>query len=484
MPSTSDSPATKAGNTLLQRMMNSDIPKTHFFRLLTIPHVAQPDLSSAITSQEDEDAMEMLPQSFAKEESQDPLNPLASPVWRPSGAWKWITGMGIRACKNVVTLSCDKKSSLYFGTGTIATEIKTESVQFLCKTWPLDANMKEFVTEVALHKCQMRALAGTYVPTVIGVFTGVGIANMLMELPHQAFWLQASTDMPDVLKKRCVEAFEKLHAAGILHGSPHLRHLLIGGDARVTIMNFERSRVLEPVSNAHISQAKADAAELRLEMRKVKYQLDYDDARVKEKEKWERYKARFEYSKREVLREAMDPPSYVPPVLEVLEEDVLDPPIDTRRVKSWAPERSYSSARFVVPTITPEAFASAVEKFIANIRRLEREGDGPPPSRSPSPDPPPMQSFRDQSLVDQDPKPSSPEKTPAPRRSSRKRRNAPDDADSPPKRRKTFIICPPLPITPAATMESAASPLPKSITVESFVGSSPTISNHDAGVYF
>lgn len=106
MPSTSDSPAPGTGNTLLQRMINSDIPKTHFFRLLTIPHIAQPDLSSAITSQADEDAMEMYPQRFAREESQVPPNPLASPVWQPSGAWKWIAGMGIRACKNVVTLAC------------------------------------------------------------------------------------------------------------------------------------------------------------------------------------------------------------------------------------------------------------------------------------------------------------------------------------------------------------------------------------------
>ena len=197
----------------------------------------------------------------------------------------------------------------------------------------------------------MRALAGTYAPTIIGVFTGVGVANMLMELPHQAFWVQASADMPDVLKKRCVEAYEKLHAAGILHGSPHLRHLLIGGDARVTIMNFERSRVLDPVSNTHISQEKANAAELRLEMRKVKYQLDYDNARVKEKQKWDRYKARLEHCK-VVLREAIDPTSRPPQVLEVLAEDVVDPPVDTRRLKSWAPEQSYSSARFVVPTIT------------------------------------------------------------------------------------------------------------------------------------
>jgi hypothetical protein len=334
----------------------------------------------------------------------------------------------------------------------------------------------------------MRALAGTYVPTIIGVFAGEGIASLLMELPHQAFWVQASTDMPDVLKKRCVEAYEKLHAAGILHGSPHLRHLLIGGDARVTIMNFERSRVLDPVSNAHIGQGKANAAELRLEMRKVKYQLDYDNARVKEKQKWDRYEASLEHSK-VVLREAMDPPSRVPHMLEVLPEDVLDPPIDTRRLKSWAPEQSYSSARFVVPTITAEAFANAVEKFIANIRRLEREGDGPPPSRSPSPAPPGFRSFLDQPLMDQDPKQPSPEKPPAPRRSSRKRKGAADDAESPTKRRKTVVICPPLPITPAssiesAAIESAASPPPKPITVESFIGSSPTIGNQDAGVCF
>ena len=108
----------------------------------------------------------------------------------------------------------------------------------------------------------------------------------------------------------------------------------------------------------------------------------------------------------------------------------------------------------------------------------------PPPSRSPSPDPPAFQPFREQPLVDQDPKLSSPEKPPAPRRSSRKRTSPADDEESPPKRRKTVVIRPPLPITPAATMDTSPLPPPKPITVESFVGFSPTFSNHDAGVYF
>ena len=46
------------------------------------------------------------------------------------------------------------------------------------------------------------------------------------------------------------------------------------------------------------------------------------------------YKARAEHSKKEVLREAMDPTPYVPQVLEVWQ---------SRRLKSLGPEKSYSS---------------------------------------------------------------------------------------------------------------------------------------------
>lgn len=102
---------------------------------------------------------------------------------------------------------------------------------------------------------------------------------MAMEAPHHSFWMEASSDMPDVLKKRCVEAFEKIHARGVYHGNVRLENMVIGGDAKITILNFHGSRCL--FANSAGLQS-ADPVDLQTEMRLVKFLLDYEDARLKE----------------------------------------------------------------------------------------------------------------------------------------------------------------------------------------------------------
>ena len=53
--------------------------------------------------------------------------------------------------------------------------------------------------------------------------------------------MEASALMPAVLEDRVVEAFIKLHERGIVHGDIVLRHILIGADARVTLIDFQAS---------------------------------------------------------------------------------------------------------------------------------------------------------------------------------------------------------------------------------------------------
>ncbi|KAF8898534.1 hypothetical protein BD779DRAFT_1385865, partial [Infundibulicybe gibba] len=72
---------------------------------------------------------------------------------------------------------------------------------------------------------------GIIVPNVIGVYSTQDRVRLVTELPHQSFWIEASPDMPDVLKVRCIEAFQMLHAHGVCHGDVKLSNILIGGDA-------------------------------------------------------------------------------------------------------------------------------------------------------------------------------------------------------------------------------------------------------------
>ena len=66
----------------------------------------------------------------------------------------------------------------------------------------------------------LQQLQGDILPVVIGVYANDSGFNIAMELPHDTLWMLADPDMSPALKQRCVRAFEKLHAYGILHGQP------------------------------------------------------------------------------------------------------------------------------------------------------------------------------------------------------------------------------------------------------------------------
>ncbi|TEB39185.1 hypothetical protein FA13DRAFT_1725158 [Coprinellus micaceus] len=360
---------------LIQRLLNSTAPKTRFLLLLTSPWKKDRAMASDLKSRASENAMPMVPQRIA---THVPVTAAqAAQSWRPTGAWKWAVGLGIRGCTNIVNLSNPLKKSArtYFGTGTIG----TQELEYICKSWQQNTEMPEFVTEISLFKAQLALLQGVYVPNIIGIYAGLDVVNVLMELPHPAFWMHASDDMPDVLKKRCIDCFERIHAAGVLYGNVQLSHIIVGADARVTLVNFEHAAVLDPLPQ--FCQKKTTPDKLRLEMRQVKYLLNYDKAREREQQKWIGYKARKDWNEKERVRASRES-GYTPQCLAEPDDDVLNPPVDPHRTKGWV-DSKYKADRFVVPTITPEFFTSAVEKFIANIRRMEREGDGPPQSPRP-----------------------------------------------------------------------------------------------------
>ena len=158
--------------------------------------------------------------------------------------------------------------------------------------------------------------------------------------------------MPDVLKRRCIEAFEKLHAQGILHGDAELRHMLINADTKVTIIDFKAAATCVPLENVDMGEVglrRAAPEEFRLEMRRVKFKLDYDGAREKERKKQMRKKRG-----------------------EVKEEDVLDPPVDSHVLNfHWLEGCERPPTRFVVPGQTKEQVELAVERFLRRVEEME-----------------------------------------------------------------------------------------------------------------
>jgi len=160
--------------------------------------------------------------------------------------------------------------------------------------------------------------------------------------------------MPDVLKHRCVEAFEKLHAQGILHGDAELRHMLIDADVNVTVIDFKAAATCVPLENVDMEEVglrRATPDEFRLEMRRVKFKLDYDGAREKEREKqWRRKRG------------------------ELKDEDVLDPPVDLHALNfHWLEGCERPPTRFVVPGQTKEQVRLAVKRFWKKVKEMERQ---------------------------------------------------------------------------------------------------------------
>lgn len=166
--------------------------------------------------------------------------------------------------------------------------------------------------------------------------------------------------MPNVLKRRCVEAFERLHAQGILHGDAELRHMLINADAKVTIIDFKAAATCVPLGNVGMEEVGLRTAapeEFKLEMRRVKFKLDYNGAREKEREKQLRKKRG-----------------------ELKEEDVLDPPVDLHTLNFlWLEGCERPPTRVVVPGQTKEQVGLAVKRFLKKVEEMEGQMDARQP---------------------------------------------------------------------------------------------------------
>jgi len=208
----------------------------------------------------------------------------------------------------------------------------------------------------------------------MGVYTRPGKIDIAMDLPHPIFWMEASASMPTVLKDRVVEAFQKLHERGVVHGDVALRHILIGADARVTLIDFQASRADEP--NEDLGLDAAYPGEKDLEMRRVKFLLNMDNARKKERRKSKaalRRSARNrerEQRRRELLRHGITAglPLDEPEPL----EDIKEPPVPLDELeKYWMEDANDDPRRFVVPGSSDSEVSGAISSFLQSIKDME-----------------------------------------------------------------------------------------------------------------
>jgi hypothetical protein len=208
----------------------------------------------------------------------------------------------------------------------------------------------------------------------MGVYTRPGKIDIAMDLPHPIFWMEASASMPTVLKDRVVEAFQKLHGCGVVHGDVALRHILIGADARITLIDFQASRADEP--NEDFGLAATYPGEKDLEMRRVKFLLNMDNARKKEFRKSKAALRRFarnkerEQRRRELLRHGITAglPLDEPEPL----EDIKDPPVPLDELERyWMEDANDDPRRFVVPGSSDSEVAGATSSFLKCIQDME-----------------------------------------------------------------------------------------------------------------
>ncbi|ESK96427.1 serine threonine protein kinase [Moniliophthora roreri MCA 2997] len=280
-------------------------------------------------------------------------NDLMQPFYPLSERWKWVENQDMEDIDEVY-LSSGSMCSCYV---TIA-QVSGKQLKYVRKTWRIDRIDDSFYAELALYNGHMRRLQGDVVPSIITVFTGPCTLSVAMEPPHHSFWVEASPDMPLMLKERCVAAYERLHGCGVLHGDVELRHMLIGGDGNVTLIDFHGSRALEPEED--VRMRRANPGELRREMRKVKVLLDYPGAREMERKRISDPEPLWVWNQ---LREY---PSYRASIPEIPEDQKWDAPFELKEYNAWI-NPLYPPRRFIMPGQGPSDVLAGLQQFLQSI---------------------------------------------------------------------------------------------------------------------
>ncbi|KAF8337512.1 uncharacterized protein EI90DRAFT_2659230 [Cantharellus anzutake] len=234
------------------------------------------------------------------------MNPLESPLYdplteiegftdgapsyyHPSGRWTHMVDKPVEKIKFGTTLgySMDPGDPVtYIAKGYANGKL----VPLLCKRYDVWREWPGFHTEMYLYSSSehLRPLQGKCVPHIISVQTiPGGYLTVNCELLSVNGWSDAHPDgkfISQEKKKRILEAYHRIHKQGVLHGSVSLHNIAISDDSRVHILDFRKSRAL--VSCRAVGLYSCTQEELDFEMRYVRFILDWNGAKRKEKEMW------------------------------------------------------------------------------------------------------------------------------------------------------------------------------------------------------
>lgn len=206
---------------------------------------------------------------------------------------------------------------------------------------------------------------GVCVPRLIAVRAGPGRFNLAYELPHQTFLIEPSADMPQVLKRRIMKSLEKLHKKGVCHHALSLDNILIGGDGTVYFYDFHHARYIAKQSAVQLKEARD--IDFALEKRKLEFQLDYENAREKEKHRLSTAIQTQRKNDIELRKQKTDP--LYDPKLIIMPDTV--PPLVLPRFESWVRNLEREPRRFIMPGQDVEDFEWELKRFYNILQRME-----------------------------------------------------------------------------------------------------------------
>ncbi|KAK7694578.1 hypothetical protein QCA50_001764 [Cerrena zonata] len=282
-------------------------------------------------------------------------------MYVPHGRWAFVKDVEVTDTATLNIITENDNTSVRICTSAFGGEV----IPHIVKRWKQNIvpARNPMFKELALYRLPqfLLPLQGEVVPHIIGVYGRPTFTDVKMELPDSSFWFEASPRMPEVLKSLCIEAYKKLHARGVLHGSVDLRHILISGSGKIQILDFTKSRVKVKPSSPDFGIAKATNAEFEQELRKVMFKLDYQSARSFETS---RYLTTCVQSQINQWNEADGLEcEYQIRNIPLTGDNVSFPFSDRKQWKEWNADWDRRPLKFEMPGQTPEELDTRWEQF-------------------------------------------------------------------------------------------------------------------------
>lgn len=156
----------------------------------------------------------------------------------------------------------------------------------ICKYWDAQSAWQRCYLELYLlgSSAHLRLLQGVFVPQLVGVYaTSTGHVCTAMEPPRNTSkgWTEVDPkSTPGHVKQKIIQAYDEIHASGVLHGDVQLRHILITDDEDICIVDWKSARSLTPMPSIGLHQC--NPADFDAELQHVKRLLECDDVAAKE----------------------------------------------------------------------------------------------------------------------------------------------------------------------------------------------------------